>query len=188
MKRALVLAGGIAILALPAFAQNTPVPATPPQNAPATASPAASATPSSATPSTADFVKNAAMSGMFEIQSSKLALQKKVRADRKFAGHMIHDHEHLAAQLKHLVKTDHVDAQIPTALDDQHQKMLDQLRGESGATFDKDYDAMQQQGHQEAVSMFQSYSQNGDNPALKKWAAKTLPELQDHLAMARKLS
>jgi len=174
MKRALILAGACAFLAAPAFAQTPPSQSTP--------------APAQATPSTADFVKNAAISGMFEIQSSELALRKKVPADRRFAEHMIHDHERIAAQLKHLVRADHVTAKVPTALDDQHKQMLDKLRGESGTDFDKDYDQMQQQGHQEAVALFDAYSQSGDNPALKRWAAKTLPELKSHLAMAQKLS
>jgi len=186
MKRALFLAGVCAFLAVPALAQSPSTQNAQPM-APQQAAPAPSAD-SSQTPSTADFVKNAAISGMFEIQSSQLALQKKVRADRRFAQHMIHDHERMAAQLKRLVRSAHVDTQVPTALDDQHQKMLDQLRGEDGANFDKDYDQMQTQGHQEAVTLFQNYAQNGDNPQLKRWAAKTLPELQSHLAMAKKLS
>jgi putative membrane protein len=185
MKRALLLAGACVFLAAPALAQTQ---TSPPQAAPSTASPAPSTTADSATPTTADFVKNAAISGMFEIKSSELALRKHARPDRSFAEHMIHDHERIAAQLKHMVRADRVDAQIPTKLDDEHQKMLDQLRGENGAQFDKDYDQMQQQGHQQAVSLFQGYSQNGDNPALKSWAAKTLPRLQEHLDMANKLS
>ncbi len=193
MRRTLLIAGACAFLASPAFAQapssqsqqNTPAQS---QNAPAPGAPA-TASPSAATaPSTADFVKNAAISGMFEIQSSELALHKRVRADRRFAEHMIRDHQRLAAQLKQIVRADHVDAPVPSKLDDEHQKMLDKLRGESGRDFDKDYDQMQQQGHQEAVSMFQAYAQSGDNAALKRWAQKTLPTLQDHLGMAEKLS
>jgi putative membrane protein len=33
-----------------------------------------------------------------------------------------------------------------------------------------------------------AYGKSGDNKALKSWAAKTLPHLQEHLAMAEKLS
>lgn len=190
MKRALLFAGVCAVAAWPALAQ-TPSP----QSAPSTPSAAAPSAPSSASPaatasapSTADFVKNAAISGMFEIQSSELALRKKVSADRQFAERMIKDHKKAAAELKRLVRTDHIDAQIPTALDSEHQKMLDQLRGENGSQFVKDYDQMQQQGHQQAVALFQGYSQSGDNPKLKQWAAKTLPVLQQHLSMAQKLS
>lgn len=204
MKRALVMAGACAFLACPALAQNPPPqnpPANPapsqqaaPANTPANPSPAptqrAAPSPSAmqTAPPAADFVKQAAIAGMFEIQSSELALRKHARPDRRFAEDMIRDHSRADAQLKRLVRADHINAQVPTRLDDAHQKMLDQLRGESGTQFDKDYDQMQKQGHQEAVSLFQAYSQNGDNAALKKWAARTLPTLQHHLSMADKLS
>jgi putative membrane protein len=41
--------------------------------------------------------------------------------------------------------------------------------------------------HQQAVDMFRNYSQSGDTPQLKQWAAKTLPDLQQHLQMAQSL-
>ena len=46
---------------------------------------------------------------------------------------------------------------------------------------------MQVKGHQDAVGLFEAYSKSGDNSDLKKWAAKTLPHLKQHLAMAQKL-
>lgn len=201
MKRAILLAGAAIVLSVPAFAQSpsaqrtTPAqssaPAqqnTPAQNAPAPGA-ASNTSPGTANaPSTADFVKDAAIAGMFEIQSSELALRKRVAADRNFARRMIRDHQRLGAQLKHLVRAGHVNAQVPKALDDTHKQMIDKLRGESGKAFDKDYDQMQQQGHEEAVTLFKTYSENGDNAALKKWASKALPELQEHLDMAKKLS
>jgi putative membrane protein len=202
MKRALALVGACAILALPAFAQtpqggtaqNPPAQTTPAQPAPATPAPAPNTPPPAAsssatqnTASTADFVNNAAIAGLFEIESSQLALRKHVRADRAFARRMIRDHRRIGAQLRRTVRANRIKVQIPTKLDDQHQKMLDQLKQESGATFEKDYAQMQQQGHQQAVSLFQSYSQDGDNAALKRLATKTLPVLKMHLAMANKL-
>ena len=50
----------------------------------------------------------------------------------------------------------------------------------------KDYNQMQLAGHKEAVAL--SNAKTGDNAALKNWAAKTLPYLQEHLALAEKLS
>jgi putative membrane protein len=201
MKRALLVAGVCVLLTAPAFAQTQHTPPAQaqqpapqrPQTAPQNAAPSPNANNSvnansgAASASTADFVKNAAIAGLFEIQSSELALRKRESQDRRFAKRMIHDHERASQQLKHIVRADHINAQVPTQLDDQHQKMLQQLRGESGQTFEKDYDKMQLQGHQEAVSLFQNYAQNGDNQALKRWAQRTLPTLQDHLSMAQKL-
>jgi len=114
--------------------------------------------------STQDFVKTVAISDMFEIQASQLALNKDPEVD-----------------------SSKVKATLPTALDDKHQKMLDDLRAKNGKDFDQAYDRAQQQTHQEAVDLFQKYADGGDNADLKEWAAKTLPHLKEHLAMAEKL-
>ena len=184
MQRALLLAGACALWAAPAFSQSPPAQSTPPSVGQETAE----QQPAQSTPSTADFVKAAAISDLFEIQSSKLALKKKAAGEKTFAEHMIHDHSMTTAQLKRMVKSGRVKAELPAKLDDQHQQMLDQLRSDNRASFDKDYDQMQLRGHQQAVAMFEAYAKNGDNPALKHWASQTLPKLQDHLAMAEKLS
>lgn len=59
-----------------------------------------------------------------------------------------------------------------------------QLKSASGANFDRSYEQMQVQAHENAVNLFQSYSQKGDNAELRAWAAKTLPALQQHLQHA----
>ena len=41
--------------------------------------------------------------------------------------------------------------------------------------------------HEEAVALFTAYAKGGDDPQLKKWAAKTLPNLEQHFTMAQKL-
>jgi predicted outer membrane protein len=45
----------------------------------------------------------------------------------------------------------------------------------------------QVEGHQKAVDLLQSYSQNGDNSDLKKLASDVLPTVEKHLAAAQKL-
>jgi putative membrane protein len=184
-KPAFVLAAACVVFAAPALAQSPPDRAASPstQN-----QPAQTAQPQQNAPSTADFVKAVAISDMFEIQSSKLALEKKSRGDRQFARRMIHDHGQTSEQLKRLVADGRVTAPLPTGLDGAHQQMLDQLRNDNGADFDKTYDQMQLNGHKEAIALFESYARNGDNAALKSWAATTLPHLQEHLALAEKLS
>jgi putative membrane protein len=139
-------------------------------------------------PPTSDFVKTVATSDMFEIESSKVALDKKISADKAFAQRMVHDHTQTTEQLNSLIKAHKVEAQLPAGLDDQHKEMLEKLRGESGADFSRDYNEMQLSGHKAAVALFEAYAKGGDNAALKSWAAKTLPHLQEHLALAEKLS
>ena len=53
--------------------------------------------------------------------------------------------------------------------------------------FDQSYDQMQVKGHEDAVALFTAYAKGGADPELKKWAAKTLPNLEWHLTMAQKL-
>jgi putative membrane protein len=139
-------------------------------------------------PPTNDFVNKVADSDMFEIQSSKLALQKHPdRHTRPFASKMVKDHTKTSKQLQSLVTSGKMNAELPTTLDPDHQKKLDELRGLNGKQFDEAYDKAQLEGHEEAVGLFRTYAQNGDNEDLKRWAAKTLPHLEHHLAMAEKL-
>jgi putative membrane protein len=125
---------------------------------------------------------------MFEIQSSQLALTKHLDADTKpFAENMISDHQKTSSELKALVSNGKVKATLPSAIDSEHQRMLDELKLKNGNDFDRSYDAIQLKAHQEAVSLFDAYSKNGDNSDLKSWAATTLPHLKEHLSMAQKL-
>jgi putative membrane protein len=135
--------------------------------------------------STADFVKIAAISDMFEIESSKLAEQKADETSKKFAAQMIADHTKTSKELKTMAPN--AKAELPTAMDSSHQSKIDKLKGLTGADFDKEYDSMQVDAHEDAVSLFERYADGGDNAELKAWAAKTLPHLKHHLEMAKAL-
>ena len=74
-------------------------------------------------------------------------------------------------------------AKLPTALDSEYQKMLDDLKAKNGRTSDQGYDQIQVKAHRDAVA----YAKAGDNAELKDWAGKTLPHLKEHLSMAEKL-
>jgi putative membrane protein len=137
-------------------------------------------------PSTADFVKEAAISDMFEIQSSQLAAQRANEPTKAFAAQMITDHQKTSNELKSIVQSGKADASIPSDLDSSHQKMLDKLKGLNG-DFTKQYDKDQVSAHKDAVSLFKRYAKGGDDAALKDWAGKTLPDLERHLEMAQNL-
>jgi putative membrane protein len=138
-------------------------------------------------PKTEDFVKEVAISDMFEIESSKLA-QTKGNADTKaFAGQMVTDHGKTSTELKGLVSGGKVKAELPTALDSSHQSKLDKLKGLNGADFDKQYGSDQRSAHKDAVNLFERYAKGGDSAELKNWAGKTVPALKHHQEMAEKL-
>jgi len=136
---------------------------------------------------TAEFVKKVAISDMLEIQSSEFVAPKADEDTKPFAEKMIKDHSETSKELKGLVQSGKVKAELPTSLDAEHQKKLDDLKKLSGKPLDSAYDKMQVEAHREAVDLFTKYSQTGDNADLKQWAAKTLPHLKEHLSMAEKL-
>jgi putative membrane protein len=136
-------------------------------------------------PKTADFVKEAATSDMLEIESSKIAQQKGNAQEKKFAEQMITDHTKTSSELKSMVSSSNLKADIPTGLDSSSQSKLEKLRSTKPEDFASQYDPMQVSAHKDAVSLFDRYANGGDDPKIKDWAAKTLPALQHHLEMAQ---
>jgi len=139
--------------------------------------------------SSQDFVKTAGIAGMFEIESSKIAQTKSKNSDVKsFADRMITDHTKAAEELKAAAQAGGNKYEVPTALDPDHQKMIDELNTADESKFDAAYVRMQLRGHKDAVALFDSYSQQGDDPNLKSFAAKTLPTLKEHLDMVSRIA
>jgi putative membrane protein len=139
-------------------------------------------------PATTDFVKEVAISDMFEIESSKLAQAKGNASEKTFASQMVTDHTKTSTELKGLVSSGKVKAELPAEVDSSHKSKLDKLKGENGKDFSSDFDSMQLSAHKDAVSLFERYAKGGDNPDLKSWAGKTLPTLKHHLEMAQNLN
>ena len=136
-------------------------------------------------PTTNDFVQEAAISDMFEIESSKMASAKLAGREKEFADKMVADHTKTTAELAHEAKADNIP--IPPAMDSSHQKMLDKLNSLTGDAFRKQYFSDQVSAHKDAVSLFERYGKGGDNLKLKNWATTTLPALQHHLDLAQGL-
>jgi putative membrane protein len=139
-------------------------------------------------PKTADFVTEASASDMFEIESSKLALQKGDDATKTFAQQMITDHEKTTAELKALLASGKVQGSPVTALTDDDKQEIDDLAKLEAADFNKEYIGDQVDAHEDAVDLFKRYAEEGENADLKAWAAKTLPALEHHYAMAQDLN
>jgi putative membrane protein len=135
-------------------------------------------------PKTEDFIKEAAMSDMLEIEAGKVAQQKGNADEKKFAEQMITDHTKTSTELKSMVVGE-LKAAMPTALDDASQKKLTKLKDAKPEDFAGQYDPMQVSAHKDAVSLFERYAKGGEDPKLKDWAGKTLPALQHHLEMAQ---
>ncbi|HEX3809336.1 MAG TPA: DUF4142 domain-containing protein [Rhizomicrobium sp.] len=142
---------------------------------------------SQAVVTTGDFVKKAAISDMFEIQAAQLAQSQSKSAEIKaFAARMVRDHTKSTAALKAILSTTNQTGLAPSAIDSEHMTMLSELK--TGRDFDETYVHQQVMAHEDAVALFKSYSASGEDPQIKKFAAQTLPTIEDHLSMIQKIS
>lgn len=129
-----------------------------------------------------DFVSKASVANEFEIEASKLALEKSQNEDiKKFAQDMIDDHTQTGDKLEKTLENSKSKAKTAEELDNKHQKMLDKLQDATASNFDNQYLSMQKSAHKEAVNLFSDYSKHGKDPVLKNFAKDTLPDLKSHL-------
>src|SRR5215469_17476925 len=105
-------------------------------------------------PTTQDFVNEAATSDMLEVAAAKVAEEKGNAEEKKFAQQMVTDHSESSADIKGMVTSGDVQADIPTTLDDSSQKKLDKLRDTRATASSSEYDPMQVSAHKDAVSLF----------------------------------
>jgi putative membrane protein len=130
---------------------------------------------------TATFVASAAFGNMFEIESSKLALDRsKAERVNAFAQRMRDDHSAAAVKFKEAV----LEAKLtmpPDKLDARRQAIMDDLAGKQGTDFDKAYIEAQYKAHVETVELFKGYAQAGEDTKMRAFAAEQLPTLQAHL-------
>ena len=147
--------------------------------------PMASAPPMAAVTTAAAFVPMATSSNLFEIESSRLALNRARNPEvRRFARQMIRDHTLATRRMAAVVRRTGMQMP-PPALVPRHQAMLASVQ--AAADFDTAYMGAQVMAHQESIALFTAYGSNGDVPPLANFARATLPNLQMHLDHAQSI-
>lgn len=138
-------------------------------------------------PSTAvGFATRAAVSDMYEIESSRLALERsRDERVRQFAQMMVDHHTRSSNELKSAVNSLGQPIVIPTQLDTEHQQMMERLRTASAENFDATYKNQQVQVHERALELMRGYAGNGDTETLRALATRTQPIIEQHLTEAR---
>jgi putative membrane protein len=140
-------------------------------------------------PSTPDFAKKAAMGDMCEVEAGKIASEKgQSEAVKEFGRHMVEAHSKTSGELKGIVQSENLKVKLPARLDDNRRKMIEALNETKPEDFDKTYAKQQVKAHAKAVELFDAYAEEGDNAALKQFAANTLPTIKQHLDLAEKLA
>ena len=144
-------------------------------------------TPAVANADAQQFVLAAASSDEFEIASSKTALQRSGSADVKaFAQKLIDDHTASSAKLAGIAKSQGLT--VPPVPQQRQAQLLKEIDAAKGGDFDTRFLEVQTTAHQEAVSLASDYAADGENEALKAFAAEALPMLQQHLDAAEALA
>jgi putative membrane protein len=128
------------------------------------------------------FVMNAAIGGMAEVEMGKLAAEKATDPRvKQFGQKMVDDHSKANDDLKTVATQQKID--VPVSLDSKHQATIDRLSKLSGTAFDRAYVKEMVKDHDEDVKEFHKQSQNGQDSAVRDFASKTLPTLQEHQRM-----
>jgi len=134
----------------------------------------------------ATFVKKAALDGMTEVELGKIAASKSQDEKvKQFAERMVADHSKANEELASIAKQKGLT--VPTSLDAEHQSMVQSLNAKSGKAFDTAYSEHMNADHAKAVALFQGAITSSD-PELAAFAKQTLPTLEQHKTMAKRLA
>lgn len=135
----------------------------------------------------AEFVDRAAVSGLYEVEAAQLAQTKsRTQAVKDLAQVLIRDHQAANERLQSIAQS--AGLTVPTALDQRHRGLIENLQEADAEEFDERFLDQQTQAHQDAITLFRGFAERGTaSPALQQFASQTAPTLESHLAMTRKL-
>jgi putative membrane protein len=131
----------------------------------------------------ADFVREAALGGMMEVQLGKTAQDKAAKPQvKEFGRHMQTDHSKANDELKKIAAKKGI--KLPTALEGKPKATFDRLAKLKGDEFDREYMKAMVDDHKQDIEKFERESDKGKDPDVKKFAQDQLPTLKKHLALA----
>ncbi|HEY0083239.1 MAG TPA: DUF4142 domain-containing protein [Pyrinomonadaceae bacterium] len=135
-----------------------------------------------------EFMMRAVMSGVKEVELSRLAATRATREDlREFAQRMVEEHTAKNAELMQLAAAKGLT--LSGTPDTQLRSMLTRLGALSSAEFDRAY--LKEAGvkeHRNAVKLFERASTRAVDADVRSFAAATLPAIRMHLSMAETMS
>jgi len=132
------------------------------------------------------FARQACQASAAEIEIGRMAkLNTRNKTIRKFAQALSDDHARAEKELSALFARKQMPPEQKLAEDFQHS--LQRLAELKGGAFDAAFKAEVIEDHERAIALFEKQAAQGTDPDLKAFAERRLPQLQDHLAMARLL-
>jgi putative membrane protein len=133
------------------------------------------------------FMLNAAAVGVAEVRMAELALEKsRDPGVRDFAQHMLNDHRRVNDELMQVARAKGV--VLPMMMDPANRTLYEELAALPEARFDQQYMVAQLNIHNMGNGLYASEARNGEDPAVKAFAARNAPVGVQHVAMARSLA
>jgi putative membrane protein len=132
------------------------------------------------------FAWKASEGGLAEVNHGMLAREKAINPDvKRFAQRMVKDHGMANKELQGLA--DKKGFKLAPDMGPKHKAMQEKLSQLNGEEFDRHYMHHMIEGHEKTVALFQAEAKNGKDESLRAFAEKTLPTIQEHLKMARRI-
>lgn len=147
--------------------------------------PAGTVTP---TPPAQTYLMFAGAGDLYELESSRLALETTSDAGlRRFAQMMVEHHTGTMRAAEAAAREAGL-SPPPPMLDAPKAAMIEALRQYDGVERDRLYLSQQMTAHKEALGLQKTYADNGDTPELRTAARNALPIIQRHLAEVERLT
>lgn len=128
------------------------------------------------------FLKQAAVGDLFEIQSSRLALEKSSDPFvTEYAKEIIADHTMAQDEVKEVA--DKRSLTLPENLPAPQAHLLKHLANLNGVAFDHAYELAQRESHAAASMLYKNEIENGRNEDAMDYVTKALPEIVMHYRM-----
>lgn len=132
-----------------------------------------------------DFIREAASGGMMEVELGRYAQQNAQNPRvKQFGAMMVRNHSKVNEELREIASGKNVTI---SDLEDSHRRKMTDLQKKSGEDFDEAYIKEMVDDHEKDVDKFKKLAENGKDPDLKAFAAKTLPVLLMHLDSAKSI-
>lgn len=136
--------------------------------------------------SPAEFIDEATVAGIAEIEASRMAISQTSSTDiESYAVEMIKDHTNANRDLKALASQQ----DWPILSDEQMQAKAQALMPAlpEGEAFDAAYSTSQVKAREQAFELFKQQASRSESPELQALAEKYLPKFEMHRVMAQKL-
>lgn len=146
-----------------------------------------------------EFVDDAAVANMAEIELGKAATERAANPDvKRFGQMMLDDHTKAIDSLKAMVAQHGI--AVPSGLDNKHSELSEKLSKLNGNEFDRAYMDAMVEGHQnfvdklkgrvreEATAVVPEKSNDPISMSINQWAADTYPVAAAHLTSAKAIN